>query len=176
MRALILVLALLFAPASAEPTGMVDEHMGQPLAEAPLLEPPPKAEVDARTDALSTRLRCPVCQGLSVSASPSEAARAMRERIRELVAQGYADEQIVDYFVGRYGTWVLLEPPREGFAWLLWLAPALAVGAGLGGLAWRFAGGRKEDAPPAPPPANRHEDPYRAAVLAELGDRPGGEP
>ena len=53
-------------------------------------------EVEQRTYALGKILRCPVCQGLSVADSQSDAAVAMKNRIQELVALGYADEQIVD--------------------------------------------------------------------------------
>lgn len=158
-------------PASAAVAApLQDEDAGKPLSEPPLGPPPGPDEVRERTDALSSELRCPVCQGLSVGASPSEAARAMRERIRELVGLGYGDQQIVDYFVGRYGTWVLLEPPKEGFSWVLWLAPAVAVGGGLLLLALRARKGAQPAAAPAPAPMHTETDPYRAAVLAELGD------
>ncbi len=150
---------------------MKDEDAGKPLAEPPLGAPPSDEEVTQRTDQLASELRCPVCQGLSVAASPSEAARAMRDRIHELVALGYGDQQIVDYFVGRYGTWVLLEPPKQGLTWLLWLGPAAAVG---GGLLWvAFGAGRKKAAAPAPEAGVEgaaEADAYRARVLAELGE------
>lgn len=181
MKILLLMLAL--AARADEPTGsgapMQDEDAGKPLAEAPLGAPISGAEVDLRTERLASELRCPVCQGLSVAASPSEAARAMRERIRELVALGYGDQQIVDYFVGRYGTWVLLAPPKEGFSWALWLGPIGLVGAGLLFVVTRKSGA-VTPAPSAPADAASEADPYRAAVLAELGDidirKEGGRP
>lgn len=176
MKALLFLLTL-FARA-ADPGSPVDpmvkdEDAGQPLSEPPDGAPPTADVVDARTQVLADQLRCPVCQGLSVAASPSEAARAMRERIRELVAQGYGDEQIVDYFVDRYGTWILLAPPKQGLSWVLWVGPAVGVGAGLLWLASRFGSRSQPAAPTAPAqPRTREDDPYRAAVLAELGDAP----
>jgi len=176
LKALLLLLTL-FARAAdpGAPTDPMvkDEDAGQPLSEPPDGAPPTQDVVDARTQVLADQLRCPVCQGLSVAASPSEAARAMRERIRELVAQGYGDEQIVDYFVDRYGTWILLAPPKQGFSWVLWGAPAAGVGLGLLWVLSRF-GARQQAAPSTTPdrPRAREDDPYRAAILAELGDAP----
>lgn len=150
---------------------MKDEDAGKPLPDPPLLEPPSAEVTEARTQSLAGQLRCPVCQGLSVAASPSEAARAMRDRVHELVGLGYSDEQIVDYFVGRYGTWVLLAPPRQGFTWLLWAGPGVAVA---GGLLWVLSRAKSKPAaapaqPVKPAPAEG-ADPYRARILAELGE------
>lgn len=147
----------------------LDDGAGPGMTEPPLGEIPAKAEVDARTETFAARLRCPVCQGLSVAASQSPAARAMRERIRNLVASGYTDEQITQYFVDRYGTWVLLEPPAQGLTWLLWVAPAAAVLLGLGGISLRAM--RRRPAPPpdaSPAPKAGDIDPYRARILAEV--------
>lgn len=84
----------------------------------------------SRADALAARLRCPVCQSESVADSPSETARNMRERIDQLIAAGYTDEQIVGHFVDRYGQWVLLDPPLTRRTWLLWALPPAAMVAG----------------------------------------------
>ena len=151
-----------------------DEDAGQPLAVPPLEDPPSPGVRAERTAALASQLRCPVCQGLSIGASPSETARAMKDRVEELVGLGYSDDQILDYFVGRYGTWVLLAPPRHGFTWLLWMAPAVGLSAGL---LWvlsraRVGGGAPAETPKAgsSPDAPTAVDPFRARILAELGE------
>ena len=84
-------------------------------------------EPEARAQAIAAKLRCPVCQNESVADSPSELAAQMRTLIREKVAAGETDQQIVDYFVSKYGEWILLEPPRRGLLWIVWLAPAAAL-------------------------------------------------
>ena len=82
--------------------------------------------------ALGKQLRCPMCQGLSIADSPSSAARAQLDKVRELVAAGKTDQEIRDYFIARYGEWALLEPPASGMNVLVWLLPlALLVGGGL---------------------------------------------
>jgi len=91
------------------------------------------AVVDEETvTRIASQLRCVVCQNLSVADSPSEMAKQMRELIRERVAQGDTPEQVVAYFVERYGEWVLLSPRPRGFTLLVWVAPFAALLVGLG--------------------------------------------
>ena len=84
-----------------------------------------------RVDSLGTRIKCPVCQGEAIGDSPSETAQAMVEIVREKVAAGETDNQIVDYFTARYGDGILLDPPFAGRTLLVWLLPVVAVGAGI---------------------------------------------
>ncbi len=92
----------------------------------------PQPVTDAvRVDAIASELRCPVCQGLSVSDSPSETAREMRDLVAQRVAEGRSDYEIRAEFRRSYGDWVFLTPPLFGLTGLVWLAPlaALVVGA-----------------------------------------------
>lgn len=68
-------------------------------------------------------LRCPVCQGMPIAESPAEMAQAMMTRIRELHKEGKSKDEILGYFVARYGEWVVLEPKKEGLNWLVWVVP-----------------------------------------------------
>jgi cytochrome c-type biogenesis protein CcmH len=88
--------------------------------------------LDARTEEVGGLLRCPVCQGLSIADSPATMATNMKARVRELLAEGYDEEQVLAYFERSYGEFVRLEPARRGINWLVWIAPPLAL---LGGLA-----------------------------------------
>ena len=80
---------------------------------------------------LAAGLRCPVCQGMSVAASSTEVAVGMKNQIEKMVREGYCEDQITDYFIERYTTWVLLEPPAEGSNVLIYLAPVLVLMLGL---------------------------------------------
>lgn len=76
---------------------------------------------------LGRKLRCPVCQGMPISESPSTMAQDMMKRVTELVKEGKADDDVLQYFVARYGEWVLLEPPSRGFFVLVWIMPPIAL-------------------------------------------------
>ncbi len=80
---------------------------------------------------IAAQLRCVVCQSLSVADSPSETAHQMLAIIRERLAAGETPEQVKAYFVEKYGLWILLAPPREGFSLLVWVVPYAALLAGL---------------------------------------------
>jgi cytochrome c-type biogenesis protein CcmH len=84
-----------------------------------------------RYRALATTLRCPVCQGESVADSPSQSAEAMGREIRSQIESGWSDEQIQQFFVDRYGAWILLDPPRRGSTLLVWALPLVAVTGGV---------------------------------------------
>lgn len=83
--------------------------------------------LDAQTRSLASQLRCPVCQGLSIQDSPSELSQQMRDLVRQQLAAGKSPDQVKDYFVGRYGEWILMEPPAHGFNWLVYALPALML-------------------------------------------------
>lgn len=99
-----------------------------------------------RAAAIASRLRCPVCQGLSVADSSSDTAQAMRARIDELIATGASDEEVYAHFIDRYGQWVLLQPPLDQRTIWLWLAPAAVAVAGVA-LLLRFGRDRRTVSP-----------------------------
>ena len=111
---------------------------------------------------VAAQLRCVVCQNLSVADSPSEMASQMRAIVRERLEAGEAPEQVVQYFVERYGEWILLSPRRHGFNLLVWVMPAVAVVVGftLVGLVlvrWTRRGAAAGPVPPTPVDAAMRE-------------------
>ena len=84
-----------------------------------------------RAVALSEELRCLVCQNQSIADSNAELAVDLRRQIREQIAQGRSDQQIVDYMVERYGDFVLYRPPLKATTLVLWMGPPLLFFLGL---------------------------------------------
>lgn len=123
-----LVVALWFALCSValafDPSEMLDD---------PVLE--------ARARGLDHAMRCVVCQSESVASSNAQWAIDARRVIREQVMAGLSDSQVEDFFVERYGEFVLMAPRTGGSNWLLWAAGPLmfllAAGIGAGYLRGR---------------------------------------
>ena len=86
---------------------------------------------EARARDLSRELRCMVCQNQSIDDSDAPLARDLRLLVRERIATGDSDSQVIDFLVARYGEFVLLKPRFSMHTLVLWLAPfaALAIGA-----------------------------------------------
>src|SRR5215469_3098111 len=110
------LLALALSPARAV---LPDEVMSDPANEA-------------RARSLSRELRCMVCQNQSIDDSEAPLARDIRLLVRERIAAGDNDGQVIDFLVARYGEFVLLKPRFERQTLLLWLVPPLLlIGGGL---------------------------------------------
>jgi len=100
---------------------------------------------EARARDLSRELRCMVCQNQSIDDSDAPLARDLRLLVRERIASGDSDNQVIDFLVARYGEFVLLKPRFTLHTLLLWLLPPLALGGG--GLAlWLYSRRRSPSA------------------------------
>ncbi len=85
--------------------------------------------LDQRVQDVASQLKCPICQGESVADSPSHLAQEMRGVIRQQLQSGRSEQQVVQYFVDRYGQQIVWSPPWQGFTLLAWLVPiALLLG------------------------------------------------
>jgi cytochrome c-type biogenesis protein CcmH len=93
---------------------------------------PQGAELDRLTRETASQLRCPVCQGESIEASPSELAVELKGVVREQLAAGRTPEEVKAFFVERYGEWILLQPKATGFNWLVYILPPVLLLAGGG--------------------------------------------
>ena len=125
LRVLGALLYLAFAVVSPAFAVQPDEVMKDPAKEA-------------RARDLSRELRCMVCQNQSIDDSEAPLARDLRILVRERIAAGDSDKQVIDFLVSRYGEYVLLKPRFEGQTLLLWLLTPLALGGGVFGLWWQY--------------------------------------
>lgn len=129
---------------TAEPPAVAADttgRMGLPTAQMA------DAELEERVRAVAKQLRCPVCQGESIHDSPSSLAQEMKAVVREQLAAGRTPTEVKEFFVARYGEWILLQPPARGLNTMLYALPVIVVIAGLVTIAvavkrWRPAIGR----------------------------------
>ncbi len=92
----------------------------------------------SRVESIGARIKCPVCQGESISDSPSQMAQDMMALVEERVEQGATDSEIEEELLAAYSGAVLLDPPFEGRTIALWLAPVVASMVGVTVIArWR---------------------------------------
>jgi cytochrome c-type biogenesis protein CcmH len=117
-----LAIALLMQTAQSSPSA----------APNPSLNAPYDSALERRTREVSSVLRCPVCQGLSIQDSPSELSVQMKDVVRQQLRAGKSEAEVKAYFVSKYGEWILLEPKASGMNMIVYGLPVLLVIGGAG--------------------------------------------
>jgi cytochrome c-type biogenesis protein CcmH len=120
MRRILVVLLL------AMPLLSVHAKEAPPVAGDPVLE--------QRVQELTEQLRCLVCQNQTIADSHADLAIDLKNQVREKMAQGMSDKDILAYMVDRYGDFVLYRPPVKSTTWLLWFGPFLFLIVGIAAL------------------------------------------
>jgi cytochrome c-type biogenesis protein CcmH len=85
---------------------------------------------EAKVREVASTLRCPVCQNNSIEESPSLLAQDMKREVRQRLAAGESPDEIRNYFISRYGEWVLTKPRAAGVNLSVWLLPIVALFGG----------------------------------------------
>ena len=126
--------------------------------------------LEARARALSSELRCLVCQNQSIDDSNAPLARDLRILVRERLTTGSSDDEILRYLVDRYGEFVLLRPRLGMETILLWFSP-FALLAGVGFAMWRSNARRATNVKAAsePQPLADDEKKRLERILAQVG-------
>ena len=118
-RALLMALWLGLAPMPATAQ--------TPLPDAPHVT----VDTEERAREIGRQLRCVVCQNQSIEESDAPLAADMRRLVREELAAGATNEQVIAGMRARYGDFVLLSPPVQANTLVLWFGPALLIGGAL---------------------------------------------
>jgi len=132
MRTLVALVLLLFAAWPAYAVNP-DEVLSDPALEA-------------RARALSSQLRCMVCQNQSIDDSNADLAKDLRLLVRERLKDGDSDRQVIDYLVSRYGEFVLLKPRLNEHTALLWGTPFGLAAIGGAIVLWQLRKRRRQPA------------------------------
>jgi cytochrome c-type biogenesis protein CcmH len=109
---------------------------------------------------LSQELRCLVCQNQTLADSNAPLAVDLRNQVREQLAAGKSEAEVVDFLVARYGDFVLYRPPLKASTLFLWIGPFVFLLAG----AWLLVRRVNTRSPETP---LSDEDRARAAKLLE---------
>lgn len=139
------------------------ERLGEPEG-----RPLSGTELDRHTEELTDRMRCPVCQGLSIADSGTMIAQAMKAEVKQFLAAGYTDDQIMTFFEASYGEFIRLEPRAEGFNLVVWIAPALVLIVGTALVAHRLRRRVAPAATTAPQDEDIDLESYRERVRQEI--------
>jgi cytochrome c-type biogenesis protein CcmH len=158
----------------AEPTATAVEEA--PTAATPEVTgaealPAPGAAVSANdVNDVARQLWCPLCSGVRLDACELKACAQMKDVIGQKLAEGEDASSIKNYFVAQYGPQVLGEPPLEGFNWLAWILPVLALVAGGFLVLSRVRSGtrRSQTVESSAAPSGATDDPYSRKLEEEL--------
>jgi len=124
--------------------------------------------LEARARAIGAELRCLVCQNQSIDDSNADLAHDLRVLIRERIAAGDSDRQVIDFLVQRYGDFILLDPPVKPATYVLWYGPFAVL---LLGLAAVGLYARRRRTAPAAAPLSAEEKRRLKRLLAEERER-----
>jgi cytochrome c-type biogenesis protein CcmH len=120
---------------------------------------------------VARQMYCPVCENIPLDVCQTTACAKWRETIREKLAAGWTDQQILDYFVTQYGERVLARPSTRGFSVFVWVLPPVVLVAGLIFLWTYFRRVARQPAPPATPQPPAPTDKYVEQLEKELEKR-----
>ena len=142
-----------------------------PYALSPALAQEP--DFDAVNE-VAQKLNCPTCSGINLADCRTQTCAQWKDQIKDLLAEGYTADEVVDYFATQYGTQVLQEPPKTGFTLMLWTLPFIMIllGAVLLFFTMRQWSGPKSGeavATPAPAGPSKVSDDYLSQVDKDLG-------
>lgn len=115
-----------------------------------------KKPTDDQVNTVAKKLYCPVCPNTPLDVCETKACEDWRGQIRDELAAGWSEQQILDYFVAQYGERVLAEPQRRGFTSFVWILPLIFVLLGLVIVwqvlrGWRSSSHLASASPPDPP-------------------------
>ena len=125
---------------------------------------------EEEAQSIDRMLICPVCPAETIDQAQVELSKQMRRIVREMLAQGANRNEILDFFVDRYGTEVLAAPPKSGVNLLVWILPLAGVLAALAAVfviirSMASHGAREMATEPA---LDSDLDPYLEAIDREL--------
>jgi len=95
------------------------------LSLTPLTHADDNVEKNILYNDLIKEIRCMVCQNQNIAESEAPLAVDLREKVKELIANGKTEEEIKKFMTDRYSSFILYDPPRNRQNILLWTGPLI---------------------------------------------------
>lgn len=100
------------------------------------LNTPARAEAlsaaqQAKANKIISQLGSVTCENERLSDCKSQSSESLRDYIRQQVAAGTGEDNILRGATSLYGASILLTPSKKGFNLVLWLSPFILIGLGL---------------------------------------------
>ncbi len=92
---------------------------------------PEPAYSESQAQGIDRMIMCPVCPAETIDQAQVEISFQMRQVVRDMLSQGSSRDEILDFFVERYGKDILAAPPKSGANLVAWLMPVGGVAAAL---------------------------------------------
>jgi len=92
---------------------------------------PEPAYSESEAQGIDRMIMCPVCPAETIDQAQVQISMQMRQVVREMLAAGSERDEILDFFVERYGKDILAAPPKSGANLVAWLAPVAGFSAAL---------------------------------------------
>jgi len=128
----ILLLLVVFALFSALTIAQNDTlHAQTPEPNLPERSPPEGSFSESQAQGIDRMIMCPVCPAETIDQAQVEISFQMRQIVRDMLSKGSDRDEILDFFVERYGKDILAAPPKSGANLVAWLMPVGGVIAGL---------------------------------------------
>ena len=167
----VLLTAVLLLLSLALPLILLSGLVEAQTADPPAPSVPPLSYDEEVAQGIDQMLMCPVCPAETIDQAQVEISRQMRRLVREMLAQGASREEVLDFFVERYGAQVLAAPPKSGLNLLAWIVPVVVVLAALGAgvLVIRSMAGNGVWPLQTEPPVEEDLAPYLEVIDREAG-------
>jgi len=128
--------------------------------------------IEERAREIDGKLMAPCCWSQPVAQHYSQAADEIRRGVREMLAAGKSEREILDHYVSVHGERILASPRARGFNLLAWVMPAVFFLAGVVLLALILRNWVRRNVVRAPVGSTETQvdDRYRVRIDQELKD------
>ena len=94
---------------------------------AVIAQNPEEETLQKAASELNDRIMCPICPGQTIAQSNNGTSIQMRDLVLKKLRQGETKEEVLQYFVSRYGERIMAKPNKKGLNLMLWFLPFVFI-------------------------------------------------